>query len=823
MKLRTLHVLSRVSRVCGFSLIIFACLSLSALAQDRSLGTLGDEIEFTIDPSEVCSEEATINILATRADLFEQDDEAIQNWSDSIREIFGYECEGQIQKLKYKGFTDDVEVFSADTNADVQWLIQSEPAPLERFALFFNLKEPDLFNFGALYSLFKPYEAVPEIKKTIQYAILEKQLIRLSSAVNGDLEEFQTYLESAGPGVPNFEFIKKHHDTLMEAIQAFQPSHYDGYLMTYLSNLQSLKEKFWAAQASEIIDDYSLSLAQLFDVASEKVMQAESEEFTQYMDKQLAAIVNDEFNVLSDELLEATLLEANYIADFLTDTPDTDATALFPASSALLNIYPDDVLGLLNERIEELTLLAIETINESGYSYVDTDQIMEAGFALAGEFDESGFVDESERLILHTIEKVNSVLSDDLPGFKQEMMELQLDDQIASELQNQSNIYRELSTQFEGFSAYQDIVDQKLVDDRDQICESLMFNASIESKLYEKSIRLFDQDRMMIRIACELYDNGNTLLSFENDNRKQLAQLAVALENGGEALFVLSSEESNGAHLMPVSATIENSEVGDSLQAQEELLRLVEASPDGKPDASGIRQCDRMVGDPEDPAKLSVGLNFNDDDLDPRDFDRAIDACIAAVEDDPNDPRSQYQLGRVLTFVGDEDTANEYFELAAEQKYAAALHFKAEYILTSSESQNDFVDALNLFEEAGNAGYQPSVAMINELNPDGIEFYKEIPAPTESEIASIFTKRNCVNGGMLFTVCAKQRGARLRNCMQTSAVNFECEYRVNVYCENGNNFFQQMAAGACRNAVVDWHFGRFTKQRSGWGFERIEL
>lgn len=808
-------------RNCLLSLLV--SISINVVAQERTLATHGNEIEFSMDSGYVCSDEATINISTARADNFDQDDEAIQNWSDAIKDILGFECEGKIKKFKYKGFTDGVEIFSADTNADVNWQIQSEPAPLERFSLFFNLREPDLFNFGALYSLYRPFKDIPRIKQTIQYEILEQQLNRLSSAVNGDMDEFQAYLESAGPGIPKFEIIKRHHDELMEAIQEFQPSHYDSYLLTYLTNLQSLKETFWAAQASEITDDYSLTLAQLFEQATEKVMLAESEEFTQYMDKQLADIVNDEFTVLRDEIADATLLEANYTADFLADSPSVEATASFPASSALLGLYPDDLLALLNDRVEGLKILAVETINESGESYLDTDQIMETGFSLAGEFGDSGFVDESERLILHTVEKVNSVLRADLPKFTQEIAELQLDDQNASELQSQSNLYQELSTQFDGFLAYQSVVDQKLVDDRYQICESLLSNASIGTELYEQAIRLFDEDRTMLDIACELYDNGNTLLSFDVNSRKNTAQLAISQDNGEEAIFALSSEKSEGAYLIPNSAMIEEAEIKDSTRAQEELLRLVEASPDGTPDAQGIRQCDRLAGDPSDPSKLVIGLNFDDANLDPRDFDRAIDACIAAVEDDPNDARSQYQLGRVLTFAGDEETANEYIQLSADQDYAPALHYKAEYLLSSSDSQNDFVDALYWFEVAGKAGYQPSIAMINELNPDGIDFYKEIPAPTEKEMGALFTRRNCVNGGMLFTVCAKQRGARLRNCMQTSARDFECEYRVNIQCERGNNFFQEMAAGACRSAVVDWNFGKFTRKNSGWGFERIEL
>ena len=805
------------------SLLFSILLTFSATmtAQDRELATHGDAIKFSMDSDYQCAEEATINISTTRADKFELEDEIIQTWSDAIKDILGYECDGQIETIKFKGFTDGVEIFTADTNADVKWSIQSAPAPLEQYALFFNLREPDLFNFGALYSLYKPFDAIPGIKETIQYEILKEQLVRLSEAVDGDMEGFQSYLQSAGPGLPNFETVKHHLDVLMEAIQAIKPDQYDNYLMTYLTNLQNLKQNFWTAQASEIFDDYSLSLAQLFVKATEKAELSESDEFTQFMDKQLVEVVNDEFNILKDEIGEATLLDVNYAADFLAEAPDTESTKLFPGASALLGIYPDQLVIQLNQRMEELTTLAKETIDASGQGHIDTDTVMETGFALAGEFGDSGFEDESEQLVIHTIEKINSELASDLPEFKKGILELELDDQIATELQSQSNIYQELTSQFEGFAEYQKIVDLKLIEDRDQICESLLVNASVDKGFYNQPIRNLDETRTLVDIACELYDNDHTLVSFNQSKKKGPWSLVIVQDDTNESKFVLTSVQGSDEALSPVSAVVSDTEFNEPERAQEELLRLIEQPANGLPDSNGIRQCDRLAGDAEDPNKLVTGMDFNDEALDPREFDRALDACIAAVENAPSDPRQQYQLGRVLMFAGDDENARDYIELSAQQSYAAALHHKAENLLTSSGEHNDFVDALSWFEQAGKAGYQPSIAMLKDLNPEGETFYKEIAGPTERDMGSIFTKRNCVNGGMLFTMCAKQRGARVRNCMQTSATDFECEYRVNIQCENGNNIFQNMAAGACRNAVVDWKFGRFRTGSSGWSLEEV--
>jgi hypothetical protein len=111
--------------------------------------------------------------------------------------------------------------------------------------------------------------------------------------------------------------------------------------------------------------------------------------------------------------------------------------------------------------------------------------------------------------------------------------------------------------------------------------------------------------------------------------------------------------------------------------------------------------------------------------------------------------------------------------------------------------------------------------MLKDLNPEGETFYKEIAGPTEKDMSSIFTRRHCVNGGALLTICMTQRGAKVKNCMQPSAAELECEYQVNVQCEDGRNIWQNMAAASCRKTVADWKFGRFRTSSSGWSLAEV--
>jgi len=68
-------------------------------AQERELATHGESIRFTMDSDYKCGDSATINITTEKADSFELDDQAIQTWSDAIRDILGFECSGSIVTL----------------------------------------------------------------------------------------------------------------------------------------------------------------------------------------------------------------------------------------------------------------------------------------------------------------------------------------------------------------------------------------------------------------------------------------------------------------------------------------------------------------------------------------------------------------------------------------------------------------------------------------------------------------------------------------------------------------------------------------------------
>jgi tetratricopeptide (TPR) repeat protein len=73
-----------------------------------------------------------------------------------------------------------------------------------------------------------------------------------------------------------------------------------------------------------------------------------------------------------------------------------------------------------------------------------------------------------------------------------------------------------------------------------------------------------------------------------------------------------------------------------------------------------ITECDRLAAHPEDPQKVTPGINQKDID-----YPKAIAACEQALVVNPNDPRARYQLARVLFYTNQNERA------VAEMKRAA--------------------------------------------------------------------------------------------------------------------------------------------------------
>lgn len=787
----------------------------SSLADDRELAADGDKIRLTIAADYQCAPETTIKAISKSSEYFDQDALTLQRLVNTSRAILGFEC-NNIESLTLNGLTDSTLVFQARAHQSDGWGIQTEPAPLEALALVYGLYEPSFSHLGTLDHQLEPYRDITGINKTFQFHSYEQQIHRMLTVVTSDTTEFQNYLKESGKQFPSFELALAHYQSILNVIKDYTPEHFDAYQQAYSELSGSLKDHYWESQLKAIISEDN-TVTKIFNKAEDLLQHSNSPEFKTYVDDYLSQWLITEVNRVNGNPENSSLQQIKdaqiFFRGFPGASPSSQLTKFLPLASTLRQEHQTS----LEQRVKTLTGEAKKRINNSGHSYLDIGNILKSGLKIAEEFETAGYPQNAEALTAFTITRINTVLSSGLEAFKADLSKLDLTSESTAALQTQSQTFAELATEFDNFKPYKAAIDHLLKAKKDSICSNILTEAGAATWQAEKSISLVDGAIPMVDFTCELFANGHTLSKFSWEWWSPLNyEMTIDEANGNQRRFSLKLDIpifGDNFHVQSRIDDDENSEA-DEIKWQSYLARLILPPPSGTPDSQGIRECDRLAADPYDTKKLAPGVKLEDASIE--DLDRAIDACIAALENDPNDHRQQFQLGRLLWHSGDQENAIEYMALASQAEYPPALYYQAEIMLGTSEDPDAFIDALNLFKASGAAGYLRGNAMVKELNPDGIDFFKEIPAPSNQQVFAALSDKGKSASILGVTSSFKVTGVKIKDCFQTNASDFSCEYKPILKCGMsgyGNDPVVKLMSGFMQAScnVSEYTFGNFRK------------
>ncbi|MBY5841091.1 sel1 repeat family protein [Rhizobium leguminosarum] len=128
---------------------------------------------------------------------------------------------------------------------------------------------------------------------------------------------------------------------------------------------------------------------------------------------------------------------------------------------------------------------------------------------------------------------------------------------------------------------------------------------------------------------------------------------------------------------------------------------------------ASIAHCDALASHPKDPGRYAAGVT--DEQFAPG---AAIEACKAAVDADPELPRSWFQLGRAYWLAQRDEDAFAAFVEAAKRDYAPAMKFIGDAYnegrgLPKGEEQS-LDTAVAWYQEAQNNGYKEAQQAIDE-------------------------------------------------------------------------------------------------------------
>ncbi len=111
-------------------------------------------------------------------------------------------------------------------------------------------------------------------------------------------------------------------------------------------------------------------------------------------------------------------------------------------------------------------------------------------------------------------------------------------------------------------------------------------------------------------------------------------------------------------------------------------------------------ECDELAAHREDPHKVAPGKGQSGI----TDFPAAIEACMAAVDADPENPRLNYQLGRLLGYSERGDEAMPYHIAALEAGYPQSLFVIGYIYVIGANIEQDVCLGAELIRHSAFAG-----------------------------------------------------------------------------------------------------------------------
>ena len=751
-------------------------------ANERELASDGELAMLGIDPGFQCNYLATIIVRTKSADYFDLSPLELEKLMNTARAILSFEC-NTIRTIELRGITDDTVVFTAKASIDDNWYITTEPPPLEAIALVSQLYEPSFFYLGAMIGNGIGYLDLSGIENSYQFNVYMREMERIGSVLDGDVEQFKEYIISSGARFSSYDLALENYQNILKSVQKLKPEFYDAYKSVFDNEIETLQESFWSSKLFAILDNFDKTTEEVIVEANNFANSSYTDGFKDFVDKNTRSWLAEESSFYIEELDDASLFEVGLAAEFISSLPVDQRLRHLPTTTSTIDEMSKTALVSIASEIDKVYELATQVIDETNISYDDVNTALETGFSLAQEFDDAGFPDHANAVISHTLARIDIGLKEDLQAYKRTLSTLEFNAETAALIQQQALDFESLSGDFGVFKDYMLIAEQTLDSRKQEICDSAMLDAGIAPSAFEKRIVVAEQSLTLKELNCAIYENGFSISGFEDGLLSTTAKLRITDVDGANSVFELKGKGFIDfqdfvivSQLAPKKKRITSSEWRDYIAN----ITLPPAS--GKPDANGVRECDRLASDSYDPKQLANGVDFDSEDVSFEDLDRALDACIAAIENDADDARQQFLLGRLLWLAGEQEQAKAFIDLAAQQNYSPAYYYQAEILLGTSEDPDAFIDALHLYQKAGNGGYAPGNKMVRELNPDGLDFFKEIPPPTERELFAGLTNKGGSATAFGFTKTEVIVSVDIRECFQISATDFSCEYKPKLKC-----------------------------------------
>lgn len=766
--------------------------------------------------SSVNGGELPLTIQATMASSFSPDKASVQKALDRARPMLSKSC-GQFNAMAISGEIAGVEFYKWSIAADSNWQLKTDGGALPNLASSIESLPTDYSSFPRILDASRRFLSMPEFEKTGEHALISKKITETLARPDGDEPaKFREFLKKGFVPTVAFSDTKAEIGHILRTIELFASHDLEPHKRIYEKELSNIQIAAWTEFLEAELDADKPPEEIFASLRSHLGRNDTDAGFIAFSDNYVATWLKDYLNDAAADWSEAFVADLGDMELFLYEMRAARISQSFQKTNEALNQGTKELSQAIEKRLSELQQSAIDVIGTIGASYEDTDKILEAGFALAEEFEDAGFPDSATIILQATTSRIEAVVAKGLPAYTTELKGIKPSLASIAAIEEQIGLFEEMAGEFEGYAAYQQAALAARDNLRNGLCARILDEIADESAPLSASIAVGDMRIPMRDFACSLYKNGHMVTAFTKDEKIDGYRIDIQDRRGeGKSFKATRSWNIFIGRPLKVEAAIDEKvipleEAAWNATAQD----LLRPPPHGKPDAKGVTECDQLAADPHDPKKLATGVDFESPDLDINKIERGIEACIASVEHANNDARQQFQLGRILWFTGEADQAKGFIASSSTSAYPAGQYLQAMVQLTASTDHNSFVDAYELLQNAANGGYPKAAEMIKQLNPNGLDIYREIPPPREDDVIPPLSDSKCVNA-MGVQICVKIVGVNLRQCFQTGAQEFACEWSARVACDtNLPPIYQQFAQSMC-SVGGDSQFNTFRKQSDG--------
>lgn len=653
-----------------------------------------------------CSTELTAVVNTTSGRLFANEQVELRKLTDRIVETVHAKCP-DVQTISVRGLLEGRAVYLGSLTKADPWQLTTTDEPIATAltelrrvpATVAGLKivSEQLINYAMRYD---GSDTVDWRKLKAESESLVPQIAeRAFDAFQGDLLKLPITVDG-------FYHLRTTLASQVEQVERLSPDHHPRYRTAH----EDRRAAMLAAALQPIkadIERQSITWENAFDLNREVDKRlkewrpvVEIAAYLEDVSSRIRRVVDESFAGFVDQI-KATPATYDGLEALHTMRP-----RLFMASNTFpkFNDYHDAVMVQRGELIPVVFDAAVADLKEVGAKIADIEAVMEAGSTIVKRMKGSDSIDRTERVNALVADRIGELAKASLPEFTAELEAVPSTRAGAEQLQELLADYAELELSIPSFAAYREAVMARLSGVENRICDGVREKAGLSARMAARQVVVDDDIVTLGEFACAVDRAGYAVSGFTSGwfgwwTGNVWADY-TARDGHTVTIAFEPSKESEDTKALVGAKLLSGENV--SVLSREAWISLATGAqtpvPTGKPDRHGVTECDLLAADPDDPKKVAPGVP-----LEGLTAEHLLEACVAALEHDPENPRLQFQLGRVLMASGAEADGMVALRRAAEADYPAA---NAAIGMTLFLDDSKGAAALSEMKKALAGGYQ---------------------------------------------------------------------------------------------------------------------